>query len=75
MCDVCNGHSGCPVCSEEPVYIDCPECNGVGYFYYTEGGDRLSEEVFYGSSYLSGITKERCDVCDGEGKIIYEDER
>ena len=75
MCDVCNGHSGCPVCSKEPVYIDCPECNGVGYFYYTEDGDRLSEEVFYGSSYLSGITKERCDVCDGEGQIIYEDGR
>ena len=25
---------------KEPVYIDCPECNGVGYFYYTEDGDR-----------------------------------
>ena len=75
MCDVCNGHSGCPVCSEEPVYIDCPVCNGTGCFYYTEDGDSLSEEEFYSSPCLSGITEERCDVCDGEGQIIYEDER
>ena len=75
MCDVCNGHSGCPVCSEEPVYIDCPECNGVGYFYYTEDGDTLSEEEFHNSPWLSGIIEDKCSVCDGEGQIIYEDER
>lgn len=76
MCDVCNGHSGCPVCSKEPVYIDCPECNGVGYFYYTEdGGYRLSEEEFNNSPWFSGIIEDKCGVCDGEGQIIYEDER
>lgn len=59
MCDVCNGHSGCPVCSKEPEYVDCPECNGVGYFHYKEDG----EDVW-----------EVCDVCDGEGEI-YEYEK
>ena len=28
MCDVCNGYSGCPVCSKEPYYVECLDCNG-----------------------------------------------
>ena len=60
MCDVCNGHSGCPVCSKEPVYVDCSECNGDGYFYYTEDGEDVSDV---------------CEVCDGEGQIIHENEQ
>ncbi len=71
MCDVCNGHSGCPVCSEEPVYIDCPECNGEGYLYYTEEGDDITRDDFYSS----GRIIEKCPICDGEGEIIDDYDR
>ena len=71
MCDVCNGHSGCPVCSKEPYYVKCPDCNGEGYLYYTEEGDDITRDAFYSS----GGIKEKCPICDGEGEIIDDDDR
>ena len=67
MCDVCNGHSGCPVCSKEPYYVKCLNCDGEGYLYYSEEGDVITRDVFF--SRPDGI-KERCEICDGEGEII-----
>ncbi len=68
MCDVCNGHSGCPVCSKEPYYVECPYCNGEGYLYCTEEGDELTSDA------LDGIIEE-CKRCNGEGEIIDDDDR
>ena len=71
MCDVCNGHSGCPACSKEPYYVKCLDCNGEGYLYYTEEGDDITRDDFYSSG---GII-EKCPICDGEGIIIDDDDR
>ena len=30
-CPVCNGAPHCPCCSEEPDYIECPDCEGSGF--------------------------------------------
>ena len=72
MCDVCNGHSGCPVCSKEPYYVKCPDCNGEGYLFYTEIGEDMTRDDFYSRS--GGII-EKCPICDGEGEIIDDDDR
>ena len=72
MCDVCNGHSGCPVCSKEPDYVECPYCYGEGYLYYTEEGDDITRDDFYTRS--DGMI-EKCERCDGEGEIIDDDDR
>lgn len=53
-CTVCWGYPGCPVCSPEPVMIECPECNGSGYNIYYEGMGEVVEE---------------CECCKGEGMI------
>ena len=71
MCDVCNGYSGCPVCSKEPYYVKCLDCNGEGYLFYTEEGDDITRD----DSYSSGGIMERCERCDGEGEIIDDDDR
>ena len=72
MCDVCNGYSGCPVCSKEPYYVKCLDCDGEGYLYYTEEGDDITRDDFYSRS---DVIKERCERCDGEGIIIDDDDR
>ncbi len=74
MCNICNGHSGCPVCSKEPYYVECPICYGVGHFFYTETGEEKTRDDFC-NSLLGKIEKVKCERCDGEGEIIDDDDR
>ena len=74
MCDVCNGYSGCPVCSKEPYYVECPICYGEGYLFYTETGEEKTRKDFC-NSLLDEIEEVKCERCDGEGEIIDDDDR
>lgn len=71
MCDICRGHSNCPVCSEEPVYAKCEDCGGTGIVYYTEYGLYISKE-HYDALPPSERFSEKCENCDGDGRIEVE---
>lgn len=70
-CPVCNGYPGCPCCSPGPHYVTCPVCNGIGYTYYNEDGDEISEEE-YNALPKDCRDKEACEECDGTGEVEYE---
>lgn len=71
ICEVCNGHINCPVCSPEPEYILCKKCDGDGYEYYNEYGFRCLKEYFFNLPDGMGEIF-MCEECNGEGKLIKE---
>jgi len=46
-------------------------CNGIGYTYYNEDGDEISEEE-YNALPKDCRDKEACEECDGTGEVEYE---
>lgn len=68
MCDVCYGIGVCPVCSDDPNYIDCPECNGEGYIYYDINGEEISRKI-YDLLPPSERFSDKCDKCNGLGEV------
>jgi hypothetical protein len=68
MCEVCNGAPFCPCCGKEPEYEDCHYCDGEGLLYYNEFDLMISKGQFNGLQ-PSERYSERCDNCNGEGKI------
>ena len=53
--------------------VPCPECNGVGYAFYNEDGDAISEEE-YNQLLPYKRDSEQCDCCEGTGEIEYDNE-
>ena len=68
MCNVCNGHTGCPVCSEEPDAVTCSNCAGTGIVLCDASGIEIPQE---GWSLLPENERwaDVCSVCDGDGVI------
>ena len=46
----------------------CPECDGYGrILFFSDTGERVSEEDFKVKTYEQDITMERCARCEGTG--------
>lgn len=85
MCDICNGHPGCPVCSPEPRMIECAACQGQGFIWHkydleANRETEVTEEEYNAlpvdedEAIEKGLRfcqgeKETCSVCDGTGEV------
>lgn len=89
MCDICNGHPGCPVCTPEPRMIDCAACQGHGYTWYKydleqDRETEVTEEEYNALPVDEDEAREKglrfcqgeietCSVCDGTGEVERDD--
>lgn len=73
MCGECYGISGCPICTPEPIMVECYECKGAGKYYYNGDGDEITE-----AAYMSCTDEDKCaiecDECKGAGEIEVEND-
>lgn len=75
MCTVCNGYPGCPVCTEVPDEVPCPECGGSGkerYYRYIEDNDDWEEvsQAIYDTLPDGERESDPCPYCQGSGVIF-----
>ena len=76
-CPVCSefGYIECSCCEPRHEYetIDCPVCDGIGFFPYKDDEGLTVKE--YNSLHYSermNVEREHCEECNGTGEIIIE---
>jgi DnaJ-class molecular chaperone len=47
-----------------PTFINCPRCEGVGFILF-------ESIIFVGFEEPSGLIRAKCEICGGDGEIIY----
>ena len=47
-----------------PVFINCPRCEGVGFILF-------ESIIFVGFEEPIGLIRAKCEICGGDGEIIY----
>lgn len=86
-CSVCAGHSSynCPCCGEDVRMVDCPDCDGTGYYFYafniqSRKCKRVTQSAYEilpvdedDANGMSAIWCQGdilpCDTCKGDGEI------
>ena len=48
-----------------PIFINCPRCEGVGFILFESMG-------FVGFEEPIGLIRAKCEICGGDGEIIYK---
>lgn len=70
MCNVCNGHPFCPVCSDDIQVNECTHCDH-GTVYLSEFDGEVDFET-WSKLKVENRDEDKCERCGGNGLVAQD---